>query len=307
MSNRKPLLHLRSLPPTVLALAAVGMSGPALAQTGNAATGAGLYTSQCAGCHQVVTTFKTRFTGATEAGIKLRIDLSIANNAGGVMGLFSTLTPQNRADLAAYIFNPTAAPPPPPPPPPLTLPPGTPTPAPAPAPTPAPAPAVPPSASPTATPNPAMFSSTEVGAYSATAAVLVTNSTSAAITFASPALTPPAGTTNEFIATRAPAGTANCAAGLVLEPGVSCSFGVQFAPLAAGTRTEKWMINFAETGVPAREVTLEGTAIGGAAAATSASTAAPTAANAPTDGGGGAFGWLGLLGLAALAGIRRTR
>ena len=58
-----------------------------------------------------------------------------------------------------------------------------------------------------------------------------------------------------------------------------------------------------------REVTLEGTAIAIAAGATSPTTA-PTAssANAPTDGGGGALGWLSLFGLSsflALGSVRR--
>ncbi len=311
MSDRKSLLHLRSLPPTVLALAAVGISGSAFAQVGNPTTGATLYRQtvlnaagvpvNCENCHGPASIFRARpqFAGITEAGLVARFGVAISDPIKG-MGGFAPWSPQMRADVAAYILAATAAPPPPP----LTLPPGTPAPPP-PAPTPAPAP-VSPTTSPTATPNPAMFSSTEVGKYSATAGILVTNSTASTITFASPALVPAAGTSNEFIATRAPAGTTNCAAGAALEPGMSCSFGVQFAPLAAGTRSEKWTINFADTGVPAREVTLEGTAIGGAAAASS-STAAPTAANAPTDGGGGAFGWLSLLGLAALAGIRRIR
>ena len=43
MSNRKSLFHLRSLPPTVAALAVVGLSGSALAQVGNPTTGATLY------------------------------------------------------------------------------------------------------------------------------------------------------------------------------------------------------------------------------------------------------------------------
>ena len=90
---------------------------------------------------------------------------------------------------------------------------------------------------------------------------------------------------------------------------MSCSFGVQFAPLNAGTRTEKWTIKF-EGGVPAVEVTLEGTAIATSVGSTSPTTA-PTSssANAPTDGGGGALGWLSLFGLSSflLLGCARRR
>ena len=82
---------------------------------------------------------------------------------------------------------------------------------------------------------------------------------------------------------------------------------MQFAPLNAGTRTEKWTIKF-EGNVPAVEVTLEGTAIATAAGSSTPSTA-PTAssANAPTDGGAGALGWVSLLGLSTFLAIGNAR
>jgi hypothetical protein len=310
MSNRKTLLHLRTLPSTVAALAAVGLSGPVLAQTGNPTTGATLYKQtvaipnsaalSCENCHGAANIFKaSRFPNTTEAGLLVLFNNAVSTNKG-LMGAFAGWNAQMRADVVSYLAGATAAPPPPP----LTLPPGTPAPAPAPAPapTPAPAPATP-TTSPTATPNPAMFSSTEVMKESATSAVLVTNSTKNTITFATPAMKPPAGVKSEFVTTKAPEGSTDCARTPSLEPGTSCSFGVRFAPLSAGTRSETWTINFSTTDVPAREVTLEGTAIGGSAA-TSAGTTAPTgssAANAPSDGGGGALGLLSLFGLGGLA------
>lgn len=312
MSSRKSLLQLRSLPPAVLALAAAGAAGQAMAQAGNPVNGAALYARQiaipnsaplgCQDCHGPAAVFRTRpqFANLTEAGMAARITLAIGNPAYG-MGSFAVYTPQERADIAAHILGSTAAPPPPP----LALPPGTPAPAPAPAPAPTPTPApppssVPPSVSPTATPNPAMFSSTEVAKESATSGILVTNSTAAAITFATPALVAPAGTASEFFVTSAPTGSVNCVPGFKLEPGVSCSFGVRFAPLAGGTRTETWTIRFAGD-VPAREVTLEGAAIASATVTASNATTAPTG----DDGGGGALPAGGLLGLLLLAMARR--
>lgn len=150
-----------------------------------------------------------------------------------------------------------------------------------------------------------MFSSTEVGKYSATTGILVTNSTTVAVSLATPALVPPSGTSTEFVVTTAPAGTTNCVPGFRLDPGVSCSFGVQFAPLAAGVRSEKWTVNFAD-GVAAREVTLEGTAIAGAATGGTAPTGS-SAANSPADGGGAALGWMHLFGLFALSAVGSLR
>ena len=70
MSNRKSLFHLRSLPPTVAALAVVGLSGSALAQVGNPTTGATLYKTPvaipngvplaCENCHGAANVFNIR-------------------------------------------------------------------------------------------------------------------------------------------------------------------------------------------------------------------------------------------------------
>jgi hypothetical protein len=306
MSNRKSLLHLRTLPPAFAALAAVGFSGSALAQ--NPTTGATLYklavpipggTPQaCENCHGPADLFKAaRLSGTTEAGILVLINNAIATNKG-LMGAYAGWTPQMRADVAAYLAGATAAPPPP-----FAPPPGSPAPAPAPAPSP-----VPPSAAPTLSPDTARFNSTEVGKESATAGVQVTNSTTGAVIFATPAIVPEAGKPGEFFVTGAPSGSVNCVPGYRLEPGTSCSFGVRFAPLASGTRTEKWTVKFLSD-IPAREVTLEGTAIATAASVTSSSpTSGSSAANSPT-GGAGALGWTSLFGLAAfaLAGSLRRR
>lgn len=298
MSNRKSLLHLRTLPPAVLALAATGLGGSALAQS--VANGETLYKQKftfpvtggvaCSDCHGPAYIFKAASSAAAISG-------AISADRGGMRTLQSMLSAGQIADIAAYVAQ--AAPPTTPP---LALPPGSPPPAPAPA----PAPVTPPPAGtgPAITPKPAMFSSTEVGKYSTTLGIQVTNSSTSTLTFAIPALVPPSGSSSEFVPTSAPSGTTNCLPGGQLAPGTSCSFGVQFAPLAAGTRTEKWTINFA-SGAAAQEVTLEGTAIAGTGGAASP-TAAPTSANAPT-GGGGALGGLGLVGLFALLGIAPRR
>jgi MYXO-CTERM domain-containing protein len=305
MSDRKSLLHLRSLPPAVIALAAAGLTGPALAQ--NAANGQTLYKQavpipnsaplSCENCHGAANIFKnSRFPNTTEAGILTLLNGAIAQNKG-LMGAYSGWTPAMRADVAAYVAGATAAPPPPP----LVQPPGTPAPAPAPTPAPAPAPSGP-TAAPTAS-NPAMFASTEVGKESATAAVKITNTTASAVSFATPALIAKAGTQSEFVATTAPSGSTNCVPGLRLDTGASCSFGVRFAPRASGTRSETWTVAFAN-GVAPQEVTLTGTATAPAAAATSAGTNAAQATSS-SSGGGGALGWLGLTALGALALLRR--
>lgn len=298
MSNRKSLLHLRTLPPAVLALAATSISGSALAQS--VANGETLYKQKftfpvtggvaCQDCHGPAYIFKAASTAAAISG-------AITANRGNMGALSSMLSGAQIADIAAYVAQ--AAPPTTPP---LALPPGSPPPAPAPAPTPAPPP--PTGAAPAITPKPAMFSSTEVGKYSATLGIQVTNSTASTLVFAAPALVPPASGSSEFVPTTAPSGTTNCLPAGQLAPGMSCSFGVQFAPLAVGARSETWSIKF-DNNVAAQDVTLEGTAIASTGGGSSP-TAAPTAANAPT-GGAGALGWLGLAGLLAVVGIVRRR
>ncbi len=298
MSNRKSLFHLRSLPPTVAALAVVGLSGSALAQVGNPTTGATLYKTPvaipngvplaCENCHGAASVFNIR-EGTDPAAIVGRMSAAIAAPGNGKsMNQYAVWSPQMRADVASYIATSTAAPPPPP----LTLPPGTPAPAPAPA-TPAP-----PSTTPTTSPDVARFSSIEIGKESATSGVLVTNSTTAAVKFATPAFVPPAGKPSEFASTIAPQGSTNCVPGYRLEPGTSCSFGVRFAPLASGVRTETWSIKF-ENNVPSRDITLEGTAIASAASA--------SGTDDSEDGGGGALGLGAVFGLAGLAALGRLR
>ena len=141
MSNRKSLFHLRSLPPTVAALAVVGLSGSALAQVGNPTTGATLYKTPvaipngvplaCENCHGAANIFNIR-EGTDAAAIVGRMSAAIAAPGNGKsMNQYAVWTPQMRADVASYIASATSAAPPPPP---LTLPPGTPAPAPAPAP-----------------------------------------------------------------------------------------------------------------------------------------------------------------------------
>lgn len=301
MSNRKSLFHLRSLPPTVAALAVVGLSGSALAQVGNPTTGATLYKTPvaipngvplaCENCHGAANVFNIR--EGTDAAIiagKISAAIAAAGNSK-TMNQYAVWSAQMRADVASYIAGATAASPPPPP---LTLPPGTP----APAPAPAPATPAPPSTTPTTSPDVARFNSIEVGKESATSGVLVTNSTSAAVKFATPAFVPPAGKPSEFASTIAPQGTTNCVPGYTLQAGTSCSFGVRFAPLASGVRTETWSIKF-ENNVPSREITLEGTAIASAASA--------SGTDDSKDGGGGALGLGTLFGLAGLAAVGRLR
>ncbi len=299
MSNRRALFHLRTLPTTVLALAAVGVSGSALAQS--TANGEMLYKKAvtingvqlaCQDCHGPAFIFKRSAA---------QISAAIAGNRGG-MNAFSTLTAPQVADIAAYI---DAAMPPTTPP--LALPPGSPAPAPTPAPAPAPAPAPgTPSNKPSVAMSSPMFSSTEVSKYSQTIGLQVTNSTSAPIVLSNPALIPPAGTTLEFVIAKPPAGTKECKPLDLLDVGTSCSFGVQFAPLNAGPRTEKWTIKF-EGSVPAVEVTLEGTAIATAAGSTAATAPTSSSANAPSDGGGGALGWVSLFGLSTFVAIGNAR
>jgi len=300
MSNRKSLFRLRSLPPAVAAVAAVGISGSALAQ--NAANGATLYKTPvvnsagtpltCENCHAAANIFQVR-EGTDANAILGRMSAAIAapGNSKG-MAQYAVWTAAQRLDVATYIATATGAPPPPP----LAQPPGTPAPAPAPGPAPAPTPATP-TTTPTTSPDVARFASVEVGKESATTGVLVTNSTAAAVKFSTPAITPPAGKISEFVATTAPQGSTNCVPGYTLQPGTSCSFGVRFAPLASGVRSETWSIKF-DDNVPARDLALEGTAIASSASAADGDS---------KDGGGGALGLGALFGVAGLAAVARLR
>ncbi len=288
MLNRQPLFRMRTLLHAVLAVAACGGATGALAQAGVPATGGTLYVQRTAGvpivgqpgvscqdCHGFAGTFRDlRFAGLNEAAIRARIQAAINGNAGMVMGAYSAWTPQQISDVAAHLF--VAITPPPPPP-------------------------FAPLPTPSAAPSPVMFSSTAVGATSATIAVLLTNSATTAITLGNPYVVPATGQVGDFRTATVPAGQTACLNSFVLQPGTSCSFAAQFVPTATGSRTATWNVNFVGN-VPTREVTLQGTASG------AGTSSAPTSsANAPLNAGAGALGWLNLLGLLALLGVSGKR
>ena len=285
MLKRQQLFRLRNLPHAAIALAACSATG-ALAQTGNAANGATLYVQNvnimgsmlnCQSCHGFAGTFRViRFPGSTEAQIAATISGAINANSGG-MGAYSSWTAQQRADVAAHIL---AAPAPTPPPPFAPLP------------------------TPTASPNTVMFASTAVGASSPTVTVLITNSSGANMSLGNPAVTNGTGQVGDFRPAAPPANVTACTNGLMLNAGMSCSIGAQFVPTASGARTATWNVNFVGSpSVPAREVTLQGTATGSAGSAP----APTTSANAPLNSGAGALGWMQLLGLFGLLGAAITR
>lgn len=278
MLNRHPLFRLRNLLHAVLAIAACGATS-ALAQ-GNAANGGIAYMEKVAGascldCHGVGGALRdAKFAGATEAAIRAGIQNAISGNAGQVMGVYQNLpwTAQKTSDVAAYMF---VAPSPTPPPPFAPLP------------------------TPTASPSPVMFTSTAVGATSAPIGILLTNSAGVAITLGNPAVN--TGQVGDFRSATVPAGPTACVNSGVMQPGASCAIGAQFVPTAAGTRTAIWTVTFVGN-VPARQITLQGTATGAGASPVETS-----AGNAPLNAGAGALGWLNLLGLLALLGVSRTR
>jgi hypothetical protein len=286
MLSRHTLFRLRSLLHALLAIAACGATS-ALAQ-GNAANGETLYATKvmiqgvplsCRDCHGTTGAIRvSKFPGSTQAQILATINGAIAADSGG-MGAYSALWPvggQQRSDVAAAIF---VAPPPPVPPPLAQLP------------------------TPTASPNTVMFGSTAVGSSSATVTVLMTNGATdaATISVGNPAVTNVTGQVGDFRPAAPPPNVTACTPGLVLQPGMSCSIGAQFVPTAAGARTATWNVNFVGSPtVPARPVTLQGTATGTAPAPT-------TSANAPLNAGAGALGWINLLGLLVLLGFSGAR
>lgn len=277
-------LFLRFLSHAAMAVAAFSATG-ALAQAGNPTTGGTLYVQRmtvggasvnCQDCHGFAGTF---LDGQTEAQVLARINASIGNNAGMIMGAYAALlTPQQRSDIAAHI---ATAPSPPPPPPFAPLP------------------------TPTASPATAMFSSTAVGSTSATVNILLTNSAATAITLGNPFVVPATGQVGDFKTAEVPAGQTACVNSGTLQSGASCSIGAQFAPTAAGARTATWNVNFVGN-VPSRELTLQGTGSGTTAPGT---TPAPgsSSAVAPSNAGAGALGWINLFGLLALLGVSRAR
>jgi hypothetical protein len=279
MLNRHALFSLRNLLHTVVAIAACGATS-AFAQAGNPANGATAYTERvmgasCQDCHGFAGTFRDlRFPGATEAQIRAGIQAAITGQPP--MAAYQNLpwSAQKTSDVAAHML--VAITPPPPPP-------------------------FAPLPTPSASPSPAMFGSTAVGATSAPVGVLLTNSAGTAITLANPAVVPATGQVGDFRTAAVPAGQTACVNSGVMQPGASCSIGFEFVPTAAGARTATWNVTFVGN-VPAREVTLQGTATG-----SGASPVQTSAGNAPLNAGAGALGWINLLGLLALLGVSRTR
>ena len=96
-----------------------------------------------------------------------------------------------------------------------------------------------------------------------TVRVLLTNSATnaATITLGNPAVNDGTGQVGNFRRATVAAGQTACMNGVVMQPGMSCSIGVEFVPTAAGARTATWRVNFVGN-VPAREMTLQGTATG---------------------------------------------
>ncbi|MGH6622640.1 MAG: hypothetical protein ACREBN_01650, partial [Burkholderiaceae bacterium] len=249
---------------TVLALMASASLSVALAQTGNATAGAPLFSSNCKSCHygDAYLYRLAKFPNSTEAQVLAQINTNIANQV--VMRAIATLvalTPLQRADIAAHIATAQQAPPMPP----FALPPGS---------TPPPPSTITP---PVASPNPAIFGNTSVGSTSAVVQLLFTNTTSATVTFADPAVTATGGDTGDFLNSPSSAtGPVAClAAGSSLAPGMTCSFGAQFKPTVAGTRSATWTVNFMG-GVAARTLTLSGTATASVPAPAPAPAPAPT-------------------------------
>ena len=280
MLNRHTLFRLRNLLNVLLAIAACSATS-AFAQAGNPANGATAYAERIAGascqdCHGNAGSFRDRlFPGANEATIRAAIQAAI--NGQAPMVAFQNLpwTAQKTSDVAAHLV--VAVTPPPPPP-------------------------FAPLPSPTAAPSPVAFPSTAVGATSAPIGVLLANTASTAITLANPAVNPGTGQVADFRSATAPAGVTACVNGGVMQPGASCSIGFEFVPTAAGARTATWRVTFATSNVPARDITLQGTATG------AGTSPAPTSsANAPLNAGAGALGWMNLLGLLTLLGVSRTR
>jgi mono/diheme cytochrome c family protein len=299
MPNKRWLFQLRALPQAALAVAACATGSTALAQ--NAANGQVLYQTRvafpvsgglsCEDCHGPAYIFRA----ASTAGA---ISAAISANRGG-MSAFAFLSAAQVADIAAYVT--TAVPPPPPPP--ITPPPA----------------GSPPAATPMASPNPAVLPNTTVGSTSAVVNVQFTNTAGGNVTFNTPAIGAASGDAADFLVATPTAGTAQCISGRVMAAGMSCWFGVQFKPTAAGTRTVTWTVNFVGSVAP-RTLTLQGSASATGAPAPAPAPApsptpspapapapSPTSANAPTSGGGGALDWTSLLGLAALAGAAGTR
>ena len=279
MLTRQKLLSFRTLLQTVVAIAACGTTS-ALAQAGNAANGATAYTERVAGascqdCHGFAGTFRDlQFPGANEVTIRAAIQAAIGNEP--IMAAFQSApwSAQKTSDVAAHLV--VAVTPPPPPP-------------------------FAPLPTPSAAPSPVTFPSTAVGATSAQIGVLLTNTAGTAVTLGNPAVNPSTGQVANFRSATVAAGQTACVNGGVMQPGASCSIGFEFVPTTAGASTATFRVAFVGN-VPARDITLQGTATG-----TGASPVETSAGNAPLNAGAGALGWMNLLGLFALLAVSRTR
>ena len=279
MLTRQKLFSLRTLLHVSLAIAACGATN-AFAQAGNATNGATAYTERVAGascqdCHGFAGNFRDlQFPGANEATIRAAIQAAI--NAEDAMAAFRTApwSAQKTSDVAAHLV--VAVTPPPPPP-------------------------FAPLPTPSATPSPVAFPSTAVGATSAQIPVLLTNTAGTAVTLGNPAVNPGTGQVANFRSATVAAGQTACVNGGIIQPGASCALGFEFVPTSAGASTATFRVTFVGN-VPAREITLQGTATGAGG-----STAPTSSANAPLNAGAGALGWMNLIGLLVLLGLSRAR
>ena len=281
MLTRHTLFRLRTLLHAVLAIAACGATS-ALAQAGMPANGATAYDGESRGrklpglprlCRHVSRLEVSRCKRSDDPrSHPSRYQQQRRPSDGRVSE--RPMDAQKTSDVAAHLV--VAITPPPPPP-------------------------FAPLPTPTAAPSPVMFGSTAVGATSAPIGVLLTNSAGTAITLGNPAVNPSTGQVGDFRSATVAAGQTACVNGGVMQPGVSCSIGFEFVPTAAGARTATLNVTFVGN-VPARDITLQGTATGAGG-----STAPTSSANAPLNAGAGALGWINLLGLLALLGVSRTR
>jgi mono/diheme cytochrome c family protein len=279
MLTSQKLFSLRTLLHVSLAFAACGATN-VFAQAGNATNGATAYTERVAGascqdCHGFAGNFRDlQFPGANEATIRAAIQAAIT--AEDAMAAFRTApwSAQKTSDVAAHLV--VAVTPPPPPP-------------------------FAPLPTPSATPSPVAFPSTAVGATSAQIPVLLTNTAGTAVTLGNPAVNPGTGQVANFRSATVAAGQTACVNGGVIQPGASCALGFEFVPTTAGASTATFRVTFVGN-VPAREITLQGTATGAGG-----STAPTSSANAPLNAGAGALGWMNLIGLLALLGLSAAR
>ena len=279
MLTRQKLYSLRTLLHVSLAFAACGATN-VFAQAGNPTNGATAYTERVAGascqdCHGFAGNFRDlQFPGANEATIRAAIQAAIT--AEDAMAAFRTApwSAQKTSDVAAHLV--VAVTPPPPPP-------------------------FAPLPTPSATPSPVAFPSTAVGATSAQIPVLLTNTAGTAVTLGNPAVNPGTGQVANFRSATVAAGQTACVNGGIIQPGASCALGFEFVPTSAGASTATFRVTFVGN-VPAREITLQGTATGAGG-----STAPTSSANAPLNAGAGAVGWMNLIGLLVLLGLCRAR